>query len=179
MSAKPRPAAPIADDDEAAAAIDQSFSFLRKAHDNPSLLDDYPAEGTIVFREADIDGHRFALSAVRAEGATEWVARPFRYTMTAGARVFQRPIVDERGQLPDQVVVRPHVRRAGERLHHSGIDARVVHRLQQIRPRLIGVEDVALPDVSMGIDDQRNTPPARSGTGSSSAASDCCVNRSA
>jgi len=114
MSAEPLWNEPDEKDESVVAAIDRAFSFLRAVHERPSLLDDLPEQATVVIRDVDIDGHRFGPTAAQAVDGGVWVARPFRYALTAGARLFNRPITGGEGMIQDQIAIVETFRATGD-----------------------------------------------------------------
>jgi hypothetical protein len=114
MSAEPVWHEPDEKNEAVTAAIDRAFSFLRAVHERPSLLDDMPERATVVLRDVAIEGHRFGLTAAQAADGGEWVARPFRYALTAGARLFNRPIAGGEGMVQDQIAIVETFRASGD-----------------------------------------------------------------
>ena len=91
-----------------AANIGRAFDFLADVHEKPGVLDRLPDGATLAFRELDVYGHVYRLTAARAGGAdAEWVATISGYSLTAGAQMFSRPVVDGRSTMHDlEAIVR-------------------------------------------------------------------------
>ncbi len=81
--------------DQASENIHQAFSFVERVIDYPAILDELPDKAMLAGRDLIHRGHEFNLIAAREEGASEWVARPIRYTLTLDAPYLQRPLVEE------------------------------------------------------------------------------------
>ena len=105
MGAHARDNAPGDQRDQANDVIANAFSLLREGIKTPELLRGYPPASVIEFRDLNIRGHLFGLTVGREPDGDEWTARPFRYSLTAGAPLFQRPVVDARGMIQDQIAI--------------------------------------------------------------------------
>lgn len=99
-----------------AANIGRAFDFLADAHEAPDVLDRLPDGATLAFRELDVHGHAYRLTAARAKGGAEadWVATISGYTLTNGARLFSRPVADDRSPMHDLATIVRTFRATGE-----------------------------------------------------------------
>ncbi len=96
-----------------AANIGRAFDFLADVHEEPGVLARLPDGATLAFREIDVLGHVYRLTAARAAGA-EWVAAISGYSLTAGAQLFSRPVVDGRSTIHDQATIVRTFRATGD-----------------------------------------------------------------
>lgn len=103
MGAQPRDDTLGTQRDQADEVIANAFALLREGIDHPELLRDYPPASVVEFRQLNIRGHLFGLTVGRPPDGGEWTARPFRYALTAGAPLFQRPVADAGGIIQNQM----------------------------------------------------------------------------
>lgn len=67
------------------ANIDRAFAFASDVFGDPPLLRRIADGSTLAFREVDVAGQVWRLTAFRAPGATGWVALPTHHEAAAGA----------------------------------------------------------------------------------------------
>lgn len=105
--------------DPAADAIAGAFALLRASLDDPDVIRDLPDNAVVEFRNVDIRGHLFAMTAARGEDSDIWTARPYRHRRTKPTRVWERPIGESHVAARDQNILVQTIRATGR----SGNDA--------------------------------------------------------
>lgn len=97
------------------ANIDRAFDFLADVYDDPSVLARVPDGSTLAFREIDLRGHLYRLTAAQRKDTVEgWTAVISGYTLTQGARLFERPVIDGRSTMHDLAAIVRTFRATGE-----------------------------------------------------------------
>lgn len=94
------------DFDLADEAIVGVFALLRASLDDPEVLRSLPENAVVEFRDVDIRGHLFSLTAARGEDSDVWTARPYRHALTKPSQVWERPNGKSRGAPDPDVLVR-------------------------------------------------------------------------
>lgn len=103
MVARQADSEPCHETDPADRAITGAFALLRASMDDPDVVLSLPNDATVEFRDAVIDGHRFALVAACGPDSDAWMARPFKHTPVEQPRLVDRSGGDARDLRPDQI----------------------------------------------------------------------------
>jgi hypothetical protein len=122
--------------DAADRAITGSFALLRAAINDPDLLRSLPNDATVEFRDAVIDGHRFALVAACGPESDAWMARLFKHTPAEQPRLVDRSGGAAHDLGPDQIATLMAMRSHGLS-HGAALDA-LEQNLTEVVSRALG-----------------------------------------